>query len=175
MINLNLDNLEEFKSKYGSIAMQVKGDCMEAVGIFEGDIIAVDLTIKPIPRKSRNGKDIVLIWDLENNNPAVKEYVGAWGGTQWVSTRYANIGEQPNGIFRMNQSYIASHILGVVYACYSPVMELKWERDVSDCPAELSYKQMIKGNNIGEPVCAQTPHIRLRRSNSECKSKAFIH
>lgn len=132
--------------------VKVVGDCMEGAGIEDGDILVVDL--RKMPLKG----DAVSVYIRSLNCVGVKEYFGAWGPFQWVSTCCASV-HHKDGL-RLNQMAIADHIFGVAFACYSPDKKLKWKRDISDRPEELSMEQVITGGNIGEPVLRGAAYVQ---------------
>lgn len=145
---LTLATIAGIAALEGYMRQRVSGGCMEAVAVCDGDIIVTDLTRRPIPNPQGERRDVVLIWDEENQRTAVKGYIGAWNNMQWVGTQYTNVGWDGDK-FRMNQAFPVSRILGVVRACYTPDMTLKWERDLFDCPSELSWEPVISDLNKG--------------------------
>ena len=148
--SLSPETAEVYSQMHPYACFTARGDCMEAVEIYDGDFVEVDFTVKPLPKKHTLGRDIVLIW--RDNQLMVKEYIGAWGKMQIVGTRYRN--PRFDGSWKMNQCLTADYIFGVVTACYDNGLNLRWEKELKDYPSELSYKQMIKGANIGVPIGA---------------------
>lgn len=144
-----LESIQAYAATHKRFNIQVKGDCMEKRDIYDGDIVSVDTTKMPIPIKDENNKDICLMYDKKTGCVGVKEYLGAWGDMQMVST--CPIPDHSKGILG-GWAFSASHILGIVYACHTPDWKLKWERDISGRPAELSRKQGIKNGNTCAPV-----------------------
>lgn len=143
--HLSLEAFEKYAATSRYLLIPVTGDCMEDVDINEGDFIAVDLMRKPLPIP-KGQKDIALVYDERLDCVGVKEYWGACGSFQWVSTRYPF--NNPNKPIRLNSMLRVSHVLGVVFACYDSNERLKWERDISDRPTMLSWEQGIKSGNV---------------------------
>lgn len=144
-----LEGIQAYAAENTIVNSPVSGSCMEGRNIYDGDIISVDFTKMPVPVEG-NDKDICLMYDKKIGCVGVKEYLGAWGDMQMVST--CPIPDHRKGILG-GWAFSASHILGIVYACYTSDCKLKWTRDISDRPAELSRKQGIKSGNV-EPTFA---------------------
>jgi hypothetical protein len=137
-----LEGIQEYAVTDTILNIRISGDCMERRNIYDGDIVSVDLTKMPI------NKDICLMHDKKLGCIGTKEYIGAWGNMQMVSTcPKVNFDKGIHG----GWAFPASHILGVVYACYDSTLNLKWKRDITGRPAELSRKQVIKGVNVNTP------------------------
>ena len=118
------------------------------MGIHDDDYVVVDFTVKPISRRAQEGQDAVLIWN--RGRLMVKEYIGAWGCEQMVGTRYKNPYPAAHG--KMDSALMADYIFGVVKACYDNSFNLRWERNLTGYPSELSGEQMIRGVNVGTPT-----------------------
>ncbi|WP_353424007.1 LexA family protein [Christensenella massiliensis] len=118
----------------------VAGNCMEAVGIRNGDMVLVGKNIPP-----RNG-DIV-VCEIAGRE-AVKMYLGRTADGFAVCTRYKDSGH--------NKSYIAQTIAGVVTEVYTrrAYMDIdvaeRFEREEKRKEEEARYG----GSNIGGPGLA---------------------
>ena len=142
----------EFFERHGIAASRVSGRCMEGMGIYNGDYIAVDSSKFPKP----NNNDVCLCYAKypgeERPELMAKEYIGVWGTMQLVGTRY---------IDRMNCGFKPISIIGVIFAVYSPCGALRWEKDISDYPERLGRSSTIRGDNMGEPVEPRTAGVAV--------------
>ena len=115
-------------------AFRITGDCMEGAGIFDGDIVIVDLERRP-----RSGDACICI---VHGKALIKRYVSTLGrGCYAVGTCYDFGGKAfqvlPDGSCRMNAGLIASEIGGVVLACFSPDGSPRWVKDYRTFSPEL--------------------------------------
>ena len=124
-------------------AFVVQGNCLEALNVNDGDYVVIDPNKMPRPRK----RDICLCYarypGRKDPEMFVKEYIGKWGPWQQVGTAYKG---------RTNCGFHALHIFGVACACYDSNGKLKWEKDVSDYPADLPKESTIHGVGISDPA-----------------------
>ncbi len=137
---------------------------MEGRNIMDGGWVAVDFTHYPRPGRREGEKcisgDPCMCYasfpgkDGKHYPPAImcKEYDGVWMG-HMVGTRYKWSGDKG----RMNCSFSAIAILGVVYASWGPNGELLWETDPNTYPTKLPTRVTVKGGNI-EPL---GPMVRI--------------
>ena len=128
----------------GAGAFRVTGDCMEGAGIYDGDIIIVDLARRP-----RSGDACICI---VHGKPLLKRYVSTLGkGCYAVGTCYDFGGKAfqvlPDGSCRMNAGLIASEIGGVVLASFSLEGSPRWIKDYRSFPFELPPVRQSEGAN----------------------------
>lgn len=135
---------------------KISGDCMEGVGIVDGGTVVIDFTRRPAPpRYKGKGWDgscdcclcYALPWGQGVPVLTVRQYVGRWGPWHMVGTRY-DLGTYPD---RLNSSFPAAAVLGVVLISYDRDGATIWERDPASFPEALPTAPTISGENIGDP------------------------
>ena len=159
---LTLQEVFQGAARNGRGTIPVVGDCMEAAGIMDGGSVAVDFTHYPRPGRMEGGKwmqgDPCICYasapasdlDAPDNPPTVlcKQYDGLLMFGHSVGTRY----RLPHGSHRMNCTFPAIAILGVVYASWGPDGELLCETDPNTYPTELPHQSTSMGGNVGEAM-----------------------
>lgn len=126
-------------------ASYVKGDCMEARDIHDGDIIIVNTRRFPRPMHGD-----ICVCKVDYAAPVmVKEYISPLGGgVHNVSERrFKEKGLHIiDGKLVTDQAYFASEIYGTVIACYAPddLEHPRWEVDASELPTVLSTEPLHK-------------------------------
>jgi hypothetical protein len=122
----------------------VTGDCMEGLNIADGDY----LLWNPAKRPKAAG-DVCLIAAHDKTGLSskltlmVKAFHGVYCG-QWVRTHYA---DKPDKTF-----FVESFgFIAIASACYTADRRLKWKRDISDYPKELSNVRTLdeEPSNVG--------------------------
>lgn len=130
---------------------------MEGAGVEDGGRVAVDFTHYPRPGRQEDGKyvggDPCICYasfpsrniDGPDNPPIImcKQYDGFWAG-HMVGTKYKR---WEGGKFKMDCSFPAIAILGVIYASWGRDGKLKWEADPNAYPTELPQRCTIEGEN----------------------------
>lgn len=154
---LTLGEIETIMWRDRQFVIPVVGDCMEQAGIVDGGWIAVDTTHFPAPPryKSKGGdgtEDVCLCYAVfpGQHRPAVmvKSYIGVWGASLTLSTRYdLTKGEHP-----YNLGMEALGIFGVIYASWDSNGRLLWQREPESFSDKLGAAPTIHGINIEEPV-----------------------
>lgn len=151
----DIRNLSKFSDM---VAFPVVGHCMEDAGIEDGGKVIVDFKHFPRPErlKCRGGDgsyDCCLCQRMhvvgDEPEVVIKKYDGKWGAWHCISTRYL---PEHNPHAPMQQGLFAAKIYGVVIASYGKDGKLKWKRDPSTFPMELSEEPTIHGENCGDPM-----------------------
>lgn len=134
----------------------VKGDCMEARDVHDGDLIIVDPDRMPRPAKGD-----ICVCKVDYAAPVmVKEYISPMGGgVHNVSERRfreKGLHFDDEGRLVFERCYFASKIYGVVVACYPPddLMHPRWEIDASELPTELQTEPSEKSEVEFVGMCA---------------------
>jgi len=128
---------------------RVVGNCLEGMGIFDGDYLDTDISRFPLPRKGRKGKDsdVCLCYVKSGKGEELtlmaKVYIGVWGTMQLVGTAYTD---------RVNHAFSPVAIISTVRAVYAPDGTLRWEKDLSDYPRSLGTVSTIRGDNVSDPI-----------------------
>lgn len=145
----------------------VKGDCMEARDIHDGDLIIVDPARMPRPMKGD-----VCVCRVDYTAPVmVKEYISPLGGGVHNVTehrfREKGLHFDEAGRLVMEQAYFASKIYGAVVACYPPddLTHPRWEIDASELPAELQTEPGGKSEveYVGRAMCRVQTNEEMKR------------
>lgn len=151
----DIQNLAKFSDM---VAFPVVGHCMEGAGIEDGGKVVVDFKHFPRPErlKSRGGDGsydccLCQLKHVVGDEPEVviKAYDGKWGAWYCLSTKYL---PERNPYAPMQQGLFAAKIYGVIIASYGKDGKLKWKRDPSTFPTELSQESTIHGENCGDPM-----------------------
>ena len=137
----------------GIAIFHVVGDCLEAAGVEDGGLVAVDFHRFPAPPMYRPEggiarRDLCLCYAVFPGEKAptvmCKTYDGVWGTWQMVGTAY----DLTTGRHRMNCGMIAWEIFGVIFAAWGRDGALKWERDRDEFPETLGTSSTIRGVNV---------------------------
>ena len=105
-------NTDSNKAAPALYAMSVYGAYMETAGIYNGDYVLADASIKP------SAFDNICICDI-NGKKTIAQYIGKAGASNAVITR---------GRSKAQQIYTVSDIdiYGVVVACVAPDGAIRW-------------------------------------------------
>ena len=154
---LTLEVVEAIMGHSTQAITPIAGDCLEAVGVVNGGWVAVDFTRFPAPPRLKcqggdGSEDLCLCYAVYPGQsvPTVmcKLYLGAWGTSQMVSTRY----DLTKGKHQMDCGMEAQKVFGVVFASWDADGQLLWERDPDSFPEQLGTAPTIHGGNIGDPI-----------------------
>ena len=115
----------------------VNGSCMEALGVNDGDHLLIDSSKRP-----KQAGDVCLIIATHPAQRSlrlqsmIKGFYGVYCGSQWVKEYYT---ERTNHTLRVRPWGFC----GIAFACYTADWHLKWTRDISDYPEELSRETTL--------------------------------
>lgn len=150
---LTLEDIESMIADRNNAAViPICGDCLEGAGVPDGGWVAVDFTRYPAPPrpKAQGGTrgDLCLCYAVPPGGcgPVVmsKEYVGKWGSTHLVGTKYKSMWNGDK--LRMNWAVPAQRIFGAIFAAWDSAGKLLWTRSPEEFPEALGGVPTIGGD-----------------------------